>query len=228
MSSSPTKPTPGRSRAPRGTLKPDMIVKAAIELIDEDGLESLTIGRLAKRLRVAPMSLYTHFRDKEAILLAVATELFSHFEMPEDDSSDLEMLRKIMRAYLHLLVDNPVLLKLYAAGREANPIEVGFDDAIFGCLERMGIDPRTGVELSSTLVRFVIGCALVYPRKEWEEDPRSWNRARRRLPPTETYPSIRELTRGEVPFSQDHLFEAGLETIFADIRTARRSARGDH
>ncbi len=217
------------SRVPRGTLNPDLIVKAAIELIDKDGLESLTIGRLAKHLGVSPMSLYTHFRDKDAILLAVATELFSHVEMPEDDSSDLEMLRKTMRAYLHLLVDNPVLLKLYAAGREGNSIEVRFDDAIFGCLERMRIEPFTAVELSATLVRFVLGCALVYPRKEWEDDPNSWGRARQRLPSTETYPSIRELTRGDVPFSQKHLFESGLETILAGIPLAERSSPdGDH
>ncbi len=224
MASSRTKSADQRSRVPRGTLNPDVIVTAAIGLIDADGLDSLTIGRLAKHLGVSPMSLYTHFRDKDAILLAVATELFSHFEMPEDDTSDLEMLRKVMRAYLHLLVENPVLLKLYAAGKETNPIEVRFDDAIFGCLERMRIEPRAVIELGSTLVRFVLGCALVYPRQAWEDDPRRWQQARRRLPQTDSYPSIRELTRGEVPFSQEQVFESGLETILAGISSAPRTS----
>lgn len=208
-----------RPRVPRGTLNRELIVKAAIGVIDADGLESLTISRLAKELGVKPMSLYTHFRDKDAILIAVASELFSRMELPQGELSDLDTLRETMRAYLHLLVDNPVLLKLYAAGKEANPIEVHFDDAIFGCLERMRIEPRAAVEFAATLVRFVLGCAMVYPRKAWEDDPSSWNKARRQLPPTDAYPSIRELTRGEVPFTQDHLFESGLETILSGLAT---------
>lgn len=220
MSSSPSTPATGRRRVPRGTLNPDVIVNAAIAVIDEEDLDALTIGRLAKRLGVRPTSLYTHFRDKDAILLAVAAELFRQFEMPEWNPSDLEMLREIMRAFFRHLIDNPVLLRLYAAGEEANPAELPFTDAIYGCLDRLRIDPAEAVELSATLLRFVIGSALVYPRRTWEDDPARWSWTRRRMGQTDSYPAIRKLTRGEVPpFTQQEAFESGLTRLLSTIRS---------
>src|SRR5262245_55828084 len=100
------------SRVPRGTLNPNVIVKAAIDLLDADGLERLTVRRPARRLRVQPTALYTHFRDKGALMQAVVTELYDRFEMPEHAESDILLLRRIMRRYFQLLVNNPVVLKL--------------------------------------------------------------------------------------------------------------------
>src|SRR3954468_21510820 len=106
----PPRATPARRRprAPRGTLNRDVIVKAAITVIDTDGLPALTTARLADELGVRPMSLYAHFQDKDAILKAVAAELFGRFRTPEQAESDLDLLGEMMRAYFTLLVDHPV------------------------------------------------------------------------------------------------------------------------
>jgi AcrR family transcriptional regulator len=229
VSSRPDQPTK-RRRVSRGTLNPDAIVKAAITLLDASGLEALTIARLADDLGTRPMSLYTHFRDKDAILQAVASELFGRFEMPEPNSSDIETLREIMRAYFRLLIAHPALMWIDAAD-QINPAETRVIEAIYRCLQHLQFDHRTAVGLAATMLRFVLGCAFVYPRRHaWDEDPEFWGRVRRvwaALPP-ETYPSLHDLSQDMPAYTQIEAFEFGLDALLAGVAaTAGKPGDGD-
>ena len=68
----PTKPLISRSAA----------VAAALEIIDGEGLEALSLPRLAAQLSVRAPSLYYHFRDKAAILEAVARAIVAEIAVP--------------------------------------------------------------------------------------------------------------------------------------------------
>jgi AcrR family transcriptional regulator len=218
----PPRATPARRRprAPRGTLNRDVIVKAAITVIDTDGLSALTTARLADELGVRPMSLYAHFQDKDAILKAVAAELFGRFRTPEQAESDLYLLGEMMRAYFTLLVDHPVLLRLGAAVEEISPAEAQFTETLHACLQRMNIDHLTAVGLVATMLRFVVGSALLYPiRRIWDEDPNHWDRISRNLAalPPETYPALRDLSKDFPHFTQREAFEFGLRGMLIMI-----------
>ena len=52
------------------------LVEAAHKLVQEEGYEGLTIRKLAKRVGYAPMSVYSYFPDKHAILLGIARDAF--------------------------------------------------------------------------------------------------------------------------------------------------------
>jgi AcrR family transcriptional regulator len=200
-----------------------------------DGLGALTTRRIADELGVRPMSLYTHFRDKDAILQAVATELYGRFETPaasecattsEGGGPDIDSLRTIMRAYFRLLIDNPVLLELDSLIHN-NPPELRFAEVAYGCLFRLGIDHRTAIGLLSTLARFVIGCASVYPtRREWDYDHGYWERFRQRLAalPPDANPFMRTLSEDFPVFTQQEAFEFGLEKLLATVAEAAAGA----
>src|SRR6516164_7405196 len=68
----PTKPLISRSTA----------VAAALEIIDAEGLDALSVPRLAAQLNVRAPSLYYHFRDKAAILEAVARSIVAEIAVP--------------------------------------------------------------------------------------------------------------------------------------------------
>ncbi len=51
------------ARAPRNTLSRAGIVDAALAMIDAEGLEAVTMPRLAERLGVGTLSLYRHVQD---------------------------------------------------------------------------------------------------------------------------------------------------------------------
>ncbi|WP_432523793.1 TetR/AcrR family transcriptional regulator C-terminal domain-containing protein [Kineococcus sp. SYSU DK006] len=56
------------ARGPRRSLDLDTVVAAATALADEQGLAALTVRRVAERLGVAPMSLYTYVADRDELL----------------------------------------------------------------------------------------------------------------------------------------------------------------
>ncbi|RJO71449.1 TetR/AcrR family transcriptional regulator [Nocardia panacis] len=210
-----------RTRAPRGTLNPELIVDTAIDLIDRDGLAALSTRRLAGELAVRPMALYTHFRDKDAILAAVMTELLSRFEWPDPDVEDVEWLRQVMRAYFRLYTAYPALLQLdIQSTQKIDDVEAKITEQLYGRLARLNIDHRTAIGLLATLIRFVLGCATVYPtRHAWDEDPQHWERVRQewaRLP-AEAYPSMHALTDDFPTFTQWDVFEFGLNAILAPL-----------
>jgi AcrR family transcriptional regulator len=214
-----------RRRAPRGTLNRDLIVATAIKVIDADGLDALTTRRLSDDLGVRPMALYKYFADKDAILRAVAEELFGRFEMPERVPSDREMLRQLMRSYFRLLVDHPVLLQLDAFRDETNNAEIRSAEALYACFKALGIDHREAIGLVATFVRFVVGSATLYPgRRKWDEDPDHWKRQRQQLSalPPEVYPAIHDVTPDFPAFNQEEVFEFGLEKLLCAVDAAAR------
>jgi AcrR family transcriptional regulator len=227
---SSTRSTPARRRrAPRGTLSPDAIVQAATEVIATDGLDALTIRRLADDLGVRPMSLYTHFRDKDAILRAVAEQQLSHYQVTESASSPIDRLGQLMRAYYQLLIDHPVLLRLDAAFEGMTPAQARFTEEIHSCLRPLDIPPPTAVGLVAMLVRYVIGAAYVYPtRSAWDTDPDHWTHvaARWAALPLDDYPSMHAVAADYPSFSQQDVFEFGLRALLEAIAAkAPRSAR---
>ena len=67
-------------------LNQRMIIDAAVELLNERGLENLSLRQLAERLNVSAPSIYRHFADKADLLVAVLDMLFFDLlhSMPEE------------------------------------------------------------------------------------------------------------------------------------------------
>ncbi len=64
------------SKSLRKGLTPTRVLDAAFALVDEGGVDALTMRSLAKRLGVAPMAAYNHFADRDALLDALADRAF--------------------------------------------------------------------------------------------------------------------------------------------------------
>ena len=74
-------PTRVRNRRGEGARLRDEIVAAAVELLDENGDESaITLRSVARRVGIAAPSIYRHFPDQPAIMLAVVQQAFAELE----------------------------------------------------------------------------------------------------------------------------------------------------
>ncbi|MEU8260035.1 TetR/AcrR family transcriptional regulator [Micromonospora sp. NPDC048999] len=78
-------PAEGPRRGPRQGRSVDAIVGAAIELADAEGLDALTMRRVAQAIRVAPMTLYTYVPGKAELLDLMLDRLYA--DMPRPDRS---------------------------------------------------------------------------------------------------------------------------------------------
>lgn len=218
-----------RQRAPRGTLTAERILDAAIRVIDEHGLDSMTMARLANELGVKPMSLYTHYRDKSAILRAATAVLFERVEVPVRTVPDLAHLRDVMRAYFRLLVDNPALLLIDRTSEGITDAEARIYEELYACMRHLGVDRRTAAGLLATLLRYAAGAAHLYRvRRSWDDDRDYWNRYRNHLGdlPAEAYPSMHWLWSDFPVFTQDETFEFGLDALLKTVEVYARSGDG--
>jgi AcrR family transcriptional regulator len=92
--SSPVQPVPDPpwwdvpSRgSPRSGLTREAIVSAAVEVLDEAGIEGLSMRRVAEHLSTGAASLYWHVADKEQLIHLVLDRVMGEIELPEPDPS---------------------------------------------------------------------------------------------------------------------------------------------
>lgn len=76
-----TEPTAPRTPSDQG-LSRDHLLRAAIEIADAEGLEAVSMRRLAAHLGVGPMSLYRHVANKDELLVEMADRAFGEIDLP--------------------------------------------------------------------------------------------------------------------------------------------------
>lgn len=109
MTTTSTPPTPYH----HGNLV-DALLKAAIELIEEKGVDALSVREVAKRVGVSPGAPFRHFSSKAALLTAVAEQAMSRLTAAvmqqleaADEPSPAQALRAIGQGYLTWVLENP-------------------------------------------------------------------------------------------------------------------------
>jgi AcrR family transcriptional regulator len=75
------------------------VVRAALLLLDEVGLDDLTMRRLAERLGVKAASLYRHVRDKQELLVLLADEICAGVPTALPEGPWREQFATLMRSY---------------------------------------------------------------------------------------------------------------------------------
>lgn len=144
-------------------LTSEAIVSAAIDVADRDGLDALSMRRLADELGVGAMSLYRHVADKDALLAEMASEVGRRYPYPVDDTASS------WRARVQIAVDidwdlyqrHPWVVLAYSAPRYSFGVDslAGLDWLAAGFVE-LGVGVGRATEMGLTLWSFVNGVAL--------------------------------------------------------------------
>src|SRR4051794_17987758 len=106
--------TTGPRRDPRARLDREQVARAALDLLDHNGLEALSMRRLADHLGVGTMTLYGYFANKEDLLDAVIDAAVAEREQPVLEGPWQDQLRELMRASRRSLARHPSLVKVRA------------------------------------------------------------------------------------------------------------------
>jgi TetR/AcrR family transcriptional regulator, tetracycline repressor protein len=137
------------------------VLRAALDLVDEHGVDALTMRRVATELGVDPMTLYRHLENKEALLDGIVELLWGQVTVSTDETSDWRTvltqlghgLREVVLAHpeaASLLLSRPVMprsaLELLQHALEAVQA-AGFDDrraaAIVRCVSSVALSDAT-------------------------------------------------------------------------------------
>jgi TetR/AcrR family transcriptional regulator, tetracycline repressor protein len=107
--------------ADKTRLSKAAVVSRGLALADAEGLEGLTIRRLAADLGVTPMALYWHFRSKEELLTGLAEQVWSELDIDVDTAADwVDQLRRLLESLVQVLRRHPSAAQLLVAGEKRN------------------------------------------------------------------------------------------------------------
>jgi TetR/AcrR family transcriptional regulator, tetracycline repressor protein len=100
----------------RPRLSKAAVVERGLALADAEGLEAVTIRRLAAELGVTPMALYWHFRNKDELLTGLADAVFAEIDLRVDPRQRwTDQLRALLESLVHVLRRHPSASQLLTA-----------------------------------------------------------------------------------------------------------------
>jgi AcrR family transcriptional regulator len=147
------------------------VVEGALALADAEGLEAVTIRRLAKDLGVTPMALYWHFRSKDELLEGVAASIFEEIDLSVDASSTWrEQLRALLGSMVSVLRAHPSTAILLSTRTVSSEGSLRATEVVLDILRRGGFSPTEATQIArhalSTITNLVSGEPGVVAREE--------------------------------------------------------------
>lgn len=154
-------------------LSKPAIRQVALTLIDQDGLEKLSMRRIAQELDVQAASLYSHYRTKEELLSDVANEAMAHVDVSEFEGGDWRAgLIAWARSYRAALAEHPNLLPVIASGPGRREEALRRADAVHGGLVGAGWPPRFATMIGASTKYLVVGAATNSFARGFDDDVR--------------------------------------------------------
>lgn len=121
------------------------VLRGAVELADRDGLDALTMRRLAQELGVEAMSLYHHVANKEAVLDGVIEvvigeilEAVQDVDAPAPEDDWCAALRARILAAREAMLRHPWAPRVLETRTTMSPMIIGYFDGLLGILRAGG------------------------------------------------------------------------------------------
>ncbi|HUR08240.1 MAG TPA: TetR/AcrR family transcriptional regulator C-terminal domain-containing protein [Nonomuraea sp.] len=146
----------------RPRLSRETMIETALRLLDEVGLEGLTVRRLAAELGVQSPALYWHIRTKQQLLdgMADAIILGAGMGPPHDDESWQEWLGRRARAYRDSLLAHRDGARIVCTAAQLSPTTVRmFDQELTAMVDR-GFTPAPALRTITSVTHYVNGFVL--------------------------------------------------------------------
>lgn len=211
----------------RGSLSRRLILEAGLRLVDVEGMEALSMRRLASELGVFPTALYHYVANKDALVRGIVEVVLAEVEVPGRDARGWqERLRSLARSFRRVAQDHPRLLPRLVTYPEATMEEYGIYEALYEALEESGLGPAEVVRASALLFSYTTGFTLAESKgtlgslSQVERDELA-------ALPSERFPVTRRLAPQISAADLDADFAFGIDTIISGLKTmAERGGDG--
>jgi AcrR family transcriptional regulator len=138
-------------------LNRELILEAALGIIDQDGLASLNMRRLATEVDAAPMSLYRYFENKNEILDGVVEVILRDLESPLGQENWTRSSEVLFWSLRGALCAHPNALPLFASRHLDTWGSRRHAEDLVEVYRASGFDDREASHLLSTLIGFTVG-----------------------------------------------------------------------
>lgn len=146
---------------PRDTLTRQQIIHAAIELLDADGIEGLSMRRLGSRLGSAATAVYWHVNSRDDLIVLAADAVWSEITLPDLDEVDWRTAATTMAKDLYaMVVRHAWLVPAMSTHLIYGPGKARHDDHLLAVYEAAGFTGGDADQASTVVFTFVLGMAL--------------------------------------------------------------------
>jgi AcrR family transcriptional regulator len=118
--------------ARREPLTRERILRAAVALADEGGVESLSMRRLAQEFGVVPMALYKHVANKDELLDGMIDVVVAEIDPPIDRADWQTTMRERILSARRALLRHPWASRVLESRGEPTPTVIGYIDSMMG------------------------------------------------------------------------------------------------
>ncbi|MEU6330904.1 TetR/AcrR family transcriptional regulator C-terminal domain-containing protein [Streptomyces sp. NPDC047049] len=145
--------------APRATLTPQKIAAAAVRIADTDGIDAVTMRRLATELNVAPMAAYRYVSGKADLLDLMTDAVYADLTLPDD----VENWRDVMRAGAlrsrEIVLRHPWLIQISSPQslHALTPHRMAAAERALASLDGLGLDVDAMMAVVGTVNSYVHG-----------------------------------------------------------------------
>ncbi|MBL1100858.1 TetR/AcrR family transcriptional regulator [Streptomyces coffeae] len=218
-------------RAALSPLSRDRIVRAAIELADADGLEAVSLRKVAAALEAGPMRLYRYLSTKEELLDLMVDAVYGEIRSngPEPDTGWREALRSHAHRVRHAALRHEWFVDLLGGRPHLGPEALGHLEASLAALRGApGFGGSIDAVLSAvaTVNSYVIGAirqevADLRAERVSGLNERQWQRSvgpyLERMLATGRYPTLAEVVRDATHPDADTVFDTGLDCVLDGV-----------
>jgi AcrR family transcriptional regulator len=195
-------------------LNRDRVLRAAIGLVDQSGIESLTMRRLGQELRVEAMSLYNHVANKDVILDGIVDLVLSDIDVPPTGTDWKTAMRQRAISAHEVLLAHPWAAMLIMSRFNIGPGMTRYLDATLGRLREGGFSIEGALDAWHTLDSHIYGFTLQELNLPFEvEEAQQVSADVLGQLPADEYPHVVEVITEIMKSGRDENFEFGLDLI---------------
>jgi TetR/AcrR family transcriptional regulator, tetracycline repressor protein len=209
----------------RARLSKSAVIDRALKLADADGLDALTIRKLADHLGVTPMALYWHFRSKEDLLEGVAEQVWGELDVNVDpDAPWWAKLQRLLESLVRVLRAHPAAPQLLLEHEKRNEAALRATEATLAILTSGGFGPQYASEIARatlwTGITLVMSETGYHP--ELSDDERAEfqrrNQVQLAMLPTSRYPHLVRCAAPMANCDPEFHYRLGVELFIAGVR----------
>jgi AcrR family transcriptional regulator len=207
------RPQPARARPP---LSRDAIVDAAVQIVDAEGVDALTIRRLGEALGTGAATLYWHIRGKEELGELVYDRIMGDLVLPEPDASKWEAQIKAMaRDAFRILRSHRDAVRLSLGRIPVGPNILRVIEWTLELLRGAGVPDQPAAYFGDIFGRLLDASVLEDAAAPTEDSAASFEMIREHFAslPVERFPNIVALVPAMFAGSADDRFEFGLDLL---------------
>jgi AcrR family transcriptional regulator len=216
--------TPGDSADKRGPgvragLTQAAVVAAARRVVERQGLDALTMRRLAADLGVTPNTLYSHVADKAMLLDLLMDDVAAEVEAPDPETIEWrEGLRALFSSTRRTVAAAPELAPLFLSRPSRGPNARRLGEVTLELLARGGVEGPAAVRALRTLLVYSFGYATFAAARAEDAGPSARARsAERAFAADESLSRTTALASELARAPGEAGFEEGLEALIAGI-----------